>query len=123
MLNICACCGCCCQILKNLKTLPNPGDYVASNYYAVVDETLCTGCETCLERCQMDAIAMQGGTASVSAERCIGCGLCVPTCQDGAVTLVSKPEQKRQAPPQRLAETYMRIAKERMARLQELAQK
>lgn len=123
VLNICACCGCCCQILKNLKTLPNPVDYVASNYFAVVDEQLCAGCETCLERCQMDAIEMRDDTAFIKVERCIGCGLCVPTCPDNAIALTGKPEQERRDPPRRLQETYLRIAKERMARLQGMAQK
>ncbi len=58
VVNICTCCGCCCQILKNLKRLPNPAEYVASNYYAEIDEDLCTGCGVCVERCQMEAIQL-----------------------------------------------------------------
>ena len=96
--NICTCCGCCCQILKNLKRLPDPANHVASNYYAEVDEDLCTGCDVCMDRCQMDAIANRGNRAYRS-KRCIGCGLCVPTCPEGAVSLTAKPEGERRTPP------------------------
>jgi len=34
--NICMCCGCCCQVLKNLKTLDSPAKVVHTNYYAEV---------------------------------------------------------------------------------------
>lgn len=118
VVNICTCCGCCCQILKNLKKLPKPAEFVASNHYAVVDREACTGCETCLERCQMEAIKMEEGTASIDVDRCIGCGLCVPTCADGAITLEVKAKDKRREPPRHFMETYMRIAQERMKKLQ-----
>lgn len=117
--NICTCCGCCCQILKNLKRLPRPAEFVASNFFAVVNAERCTGCETCLEHCQMDAILMQQGSAVISRERCIGCGLCVPTCPDTAIRLVEKPEDMRREPPRHVMETYTRIARERLAKLQE----
>jgi Na+-translocating ferredoxin:NAD+ oxidoreductase subunit B len=115
VVNICTCCGCCCQILKNLRKLPQPAAFVATNYYAVVNAEACAGCETCLERCQMDAIQMAEGKASIVADRCIGCGLCVPTCADGAIELLLKSEDQRRVPPRHFMETYMRIAQERIA--------
>lgn len=113
VVNICTCCGCCCQILKNLKRLPKPAEFVASNYYAAVDHDRCSGCETCLERCQMDAIKMEGGAALIDQERCIGCGLCVPTCPDEAIALLAKKDDNQRKPPRHLMETYLRIAQER----------
>jgi len=121
VVNICTCCGCCCQILKNLKKLPKPARYVASNYYAEVERESCSGCETCLERCQMDAAVMENGAASIDKDRCIGCGLCVSTCPDGAIALISKPEGERRDPPRHLRETYLRIAQKRLAGLQSKA--
>jgi Na+-translocating ferredoxin:NAD+ oxidoreductase subunit B len=112
--NICTCCGCCCQILKNLKRLPRPADCVAANYYAVVEADQCIGCETCLERCQMEAIEMREGSAVINRDRCIGCGLCVPTCDAKAISLQSKEQNQRQEPPAHLSETYTRIARERL---------
>jgi ferredoxin len=117
VVNICTCCGCCCQILKNLKNLPAPARLAASNYRATVDAPLCSGCETCLERCQMEAIRMESQVAVVDLDRCIGCGLCVPACPVEAIALELKPENERQAPPASLMETYQRIARERMERL------
>jgi hypothetical protein len=32
------CCGCCCGVLKNLKTLKKPAEVIHTNYYAQVDE-------------------------------------------------------------------------------------
>ena len=113
VVNICLCCGCCCQILKGLKLQEEPARHVKSNYYAQVDQDRCAGCETCIERCQMEAIEMVEGTAKVNPDRCIGCGLCVPTCSTEAMQLVVKPEGELYVPPAKMIETYMRIAKER----------
>ena len=42
-------------------------------------------CETCIERCQMEALAMNEDDAcGVSLDRCIGCGLCAWACPYGA---------------------------------------
>jgi NAD-dependent dihydropyrimidine dehydrogenase PreA subunit len=113
VVNICTCCGCCCQILKNLQRLPCPADYVASNFLAAVDRDLCVGCGVCVERCQMGAIEVRDGVAEVLLDRCIGCGLCVPTCDTEAVRLEPKTADKRREPPIHIGETYLRIARER----------
>ncbi len=42
--NICMCCGCCCQVLANLKTPEQPAKAVHSNYYARVDADECVAC-------------------------------------------------------------------------------
>ncbi len=115
VMNICLCCGCCCQILKNLKKLPAPADFVVSNYLARVREEDCVGCETCVERCQMDAIAMAEGIAHVDSKRCIGCGVCVPTCPQEAITLEPKPEDQKKTPPVHALDLYKMMAVQRMA--------
>lgn len=115
VMNICLCCGCCCQILKNLKRLPNPADFVVGNFFARVRQEDCIGCETCVERCQMDAISMVDGTARVTQKRCIGCGVCVPTCPEEAIALEPKPEDKKKAPPAHPFDLYKIMAMQRMA--------
>jgi formate hydrogenlyase subunit 6/NADH:ubiquinone oxidoreductase subunit I len=110
---MCSCCGDCCGVLRSLKMQPHPAEVVQSNYFAQVDEDECSGCETCLERCQMDAIEMVDAIASIQLDRCIGCGLCVSTCPTEAIQLIQKPENQQYVPPETGAETYMRIAKER----------
>ena len=110
---MCSCCGDCCGMLRSLKKQPNPAEAVQSNYYAQVDEELCTGCETCVDRCQMEAIEVVDGISTVLLNRCIGCGLCVTTCPTEAIQLVKKDDDKLYEPPRSGVETYMRIMQER----------
>lgn len=110
---MCSCCGDCCGILRSLKMHPHPAKMVQSNYFAQVDEGECTGCETCLERCQMEAIDIIDDISTINLERCIGCGLCVTTCPAEAIQLIKKPEDQLYDPPKSGMETYMRIAQER----------
>ena len=94
---MCACCSDCCSMLSMMKFVPRPADVVASNYFAQVDAALCTGCQTCVERCPTDAVTLEDTVSSVDLARCIGCGLCVPTCAEGAMRLVKK--EKEVVPP------------------------
>ena len=91
----------------------NPAAAVKSNYYAQVDAEECTGCETCLDRCQMEAIDIVEEKAVINLKRCIGCGLCVSTCPTDAMHLVKKPEAQQYVPPETGMETYIRLAQER----------
>jgi ferredoxin len=111
-MNICMCCGCCCQVLKNIKAQPKPGEAVNSSYFAVVDAENCTACGVCEERCPMDAITIDD-VAVVARERCIGCGVCAGGCDFEAIRLVPKDEDQRWVPPSNTVETYINIAKER----------
>jgi H+/Na+-translocating ferredoxin:NAD+ oxidoreductase subunit B len=111
-MNICMCCSCCCQILKNLKDFEKPAKIINSSYFAKVDEDTCTSCEACQEVCPMDAITMDG-TALVDEERCIGCGLCVTRCDFESINLNPKEDDEKWVPPANLIETYMDIAKEK----------
>lgn len=108
--SMCLCCGCCCQILKNLKRLESPAQAIHSNFYAAVQTEECTACGECEERCQMEAIQVEDA-AEVDLSRCIGCGLCVEACDFGAVRLVQKEEQYE--PPKNVVQTYMAMARER----------
>jgi electron transport complex protein RnfB len=107
---ICACCGCCCGMLGMQKTLPKPVDFWATNYYAAVDPENCTGCRTCVERCQVNAVRIdeKAGVAKINLDRCIGCGNCVATCPSGALSLVKK--KKETIPPQDMESLYKTIA-------------
>ncbi|MGW8265850.1 MAG: ATP-binding protein [Longimicrobiales bacterium] len=108
---ICCCCGCCCGVLATAKKLPRPAEYFATHYRAVVDVDLCTECETCADRCQMDAVTYVDGVASIDDLLCIGCGLCVSTCSGGAIHLVLKAEPK--PPPKSQDDLYRKILMER----------
>ncbi len=111
---MCNCCGDCCGPLTSLKGHPKPAEMVFSNHFARVDPDLCTGCETCLERCQMDAILLdQDMHAVVNRDRCIGCGLCVTTCPTDAITLEQKETDVYQVPPENSFEQMMIMAQKR----------
>ena len=111
---MCNCCGDCCGVLRALKKQPRPAEVVISNYYAVVDPDLCAGCETCLDRCQMEAITMgPDQVAQVDLDRCIGCGLCVTTCTTEALSLQPKPKAERREPPAQPRDTMMQMAEQR----------
>lgn len=104
---ICSCCSCCCEGLVRLKSFPNPADLTTSNYYAEIDADLCTGCQTCIERCQMDAISFENDISSIIRKRCIGCGNCVVTCPSEAITLQKK--DKLNVPPMTHTDLYNEI--------------
>jgi Pyruvate/2-oxoacid:ferredoxin oxidoreductase delta subunit/predicted transcriptional regulator len=82
---ICNCCKDCCL---NWSVMTGPKKWVApSRFKAVVDHDLCTGCETCPERCFFDAIAVNDDLAVVNAEKCMGCGVCTVSCPTEALRL------------------------------------
>jgi len=89
---ICNCCGCCCQtfplLISDGLKLTDP-----SRYRAKIDEDVCDGCGTCLDRCYFNAIEEverdDGETVMrVIEEKCMGCGVCHVTCAQEAITLV-----------------------------------
>lgn len=111
---MCNCCGDCCGVLRSLNNHPRPVDLVITNHLARVDADSCTGCETCLDRCQMGALSMDDDAlAQVNPDRCIGCGLCVTDCPAEAIRLVPKPETERRVPPTSMAEQMMLMAQKR----------
>jgi H+/Na+-translocating ferredoxin:NAD+ oxidoreductase subunit B len=95
---MCNCCGDCCGVLRALNLQPNPGELVYNRYRAIVDPEACSGCEICLDRCQMNAIQIEEA-AAVDPARCIGCGLCVTTCPMEAIQLEEKSEDLQMSPP------------------------
>lgn len=55
---------------------------------AVVDENLCSGCNTCVLVCPFDAIEKNElGIAQVNETLCKGCGTCSATCPERAITM------------------------------------
>ena len=104
---ICCCCGCCCDLITNIKKLDRPWELFHSNFIASVDSDLCVGCESCLNRCQMDAIEMVENIAAVNQKLCIGCGNCVVTCSEEAITL--KKKEKELIPPNTTKDLFLKI--------------
>lgn len=111
---MCSCCSDCCGFLRAISKHPRPADLVLSNYAAVVSPEKCSGCETCVGRCQMRAVSMtEAGISKIHADRCIGCGLCVTTCPEEAMALIPKSQAERREPPRDTKEQMTRLAQER----------
>ncbi len=83
---ICNCCQDCCL---NWDVMKGPKKWVApSRFEAAVDADLCTGCETCMDRCFFDAISLSDeDVAVIDSEKCLGCGVCTVTCPTEAIRL------------------------------------
>ncbi len=111
--NICCCCGCCCQVLKHAKGHPQPSRLVPSPFVAVLDGDTCEGCGLCAERCQMEALELNGERVVLDANRCIGCGLCVTTCPTGSLSLLRKPRSEQPHIPGSMLETFIKLGRAR----------
>jgi ferredoxin len=88
---ICNCCSCCCLALplvisEGLKLLD------PSRFQAEIDKELCSGCETCVDRClflAIETVELDDGknVMRVIPEKCMGCGVCQITCPEDAIAL------------------------------------
>ena len=85
---ICNCCSDCCVFHVGIRQT-GARLLQASGFVARVDETTCSVCETCADRCPMDAIQVDAH-ATVDEDKCIGCGVCFPTCTTGSITFVRR---------------------------------
>lgn len=93
---ICNCCPDCCGVLRKMKAAPDPANRAVTNHFVHLDAEACTLCETCIDRCPMDAISSDKDVVNVTPQRCIGCGLCTSTCPSQALTLRVKPKDQLQ---------------------------
>jgi Pyruvate/2-oxoacid:ferredoxin oxidoreductase delta subunit len=111
--NICCCCGCCCGVLRTIKRHPRPASIVSTPFTASADPELCSGCETCVSRCQMAAVRIDEGKSIIDSNRCIGCGLCVTTCPTGSLRLIRKAAGKLPEVPKNQFEAYKKLGRVR----------
>jgi Na+-translocating ferredoxin:NAD+ oxidoreductase subunit B len=101
---ICNCCTCSCGILRSVAEFNNSSAISRSDFYAVVDNELCLACGDCLERCQFNALDLDGDLCQVDLANCVGCGLCVPVCPEGALSLLRRPLGEVPPPPENIKE-------------------
>ena len=92
---MCNCCYDCCVDWARLRHhgVPISTRWEKSRFEARIDTRACTGCQTCVERCQFEAIAMtpvpgsKKLKATVDPEKCWGCGVCALGCAADAIRL------------------------------------
>ncbi|MHA1488891.1 MAG: 4Fe-4S binding protein [Promethearchaeota archaeon] len=86
--SICNCCKDCCATFELWKTgiIPMVN---STNYLSNIDQEICVGCGTCVERCPVDAIALNDNNkAERNEDWCIGCGICARFCPESAISLI-----------------------------------
>jgi electron transport complex protein RnfB len=97
---ICNCCTCSCGVLRGMVEYGSLNSVARSDFYARLDEELCTGCEDCIDRCQFNALSMVNDVCQVDRNFCFGCGLCVTSCSSSALSLEQKSHEYLTPPPQ-----------------------
>ena len=88
--SICSCCSCCCGILSGILRFGLAPHLLTSHSIAVTDESACTACGICVDRCQFGAREIKNGSLTVNDDLCFGCGLCISTCPTNANNLLEK---------------------------------
>lgn len=106
---ICNCCKCGCGIMGAVNMFGLHSQISSSTYVAKTDESLCNGCQTCIDRCIFGARSIENGLAKVKKSKCLGCGLCKTTCPSGAITMEKREESRLPDVPADVQEMYDRI--------------
>lgn len=110
---ICACCGCCCGVLRTLKYYLEPATIVSSPFVAELKEETCISCGICIKRCPMDALSLNTGEITLDKDRCIGCGLCVTKCPTNSLSLSRKAKDSQRAVPKNFVEMNIKLGQAR----------
>ncbi len=98
---LCNCCFCCCGIFTLFWEGVTPY-HCYSSYLPEVEEDICVGCGTCVEKCPMKAIDLVENIAVINSSRCIGCGVCVHHCPEEAMKLNRTGNREVFVPPPKL---------------------
>jgi heterodisulfide reductase subunit A-like polyferredoxin len=83
----CLGCGPCAECLGNTE--------LCEADKAVVDETLCVGCNICAVVCSFGVVKKnENGVAQVSEDLCKGCGLCAARCPEQAISMKKQTDER-----------------------------
>jgi len=87
---ICNCCPDCC-VLQIGAGEPGAKVLEPSAFVAQVDDSTCSACSTCSDRCPFGAIQVNE-YAFVDVDKCLGCGVCFPTCTTESIRFARRPK-------------------------------
>jgi ferredoxin len=90
---LCNCDYDCLWYKSNIQTKASIGAFRAE-YVCTVDPALCTGCRSCMKRCQFGAQFYSASSSRVFIDphRCFGCGVCRAACAATAIKLIPRNE-------------------------------
>ena len=80
--SLCICCNCCCGQAGSMTFNVN-----TTNFIAIVDQEVCIGCGTCVEKCHTGTMQLNEDSIADVGEMCIGCGVCAYFCPEQAISL------------------------------------
>lgn len=98
---ICCCHGDCCGPLSGFKAIGTETCAASTSFIHISDYILdydreaCIQCGACVERCPMEAIAMDEDNRPIVSGVCVRCGQCGLACPVGARTLHARPAEER----------------------------
>jgi len=88
---ICNCDRWHCEVISGVLKQSKPALFFNSGFQPRFDPDLCTACETCIERCPPEALAMgDDDVPQVNLDRCFGCAVCATGCPTEAIALEAK---------------------------------
>ena len=96
-MQVCACCSCCCMVLRLFTEHNFPALIADSHFQPVIDTQNCEGCSTCIKWCPVNAMSLSDKKSAIDYVRCIGCGVCVSKCPKNSISLRERPNY--QPPP------------------------
>jgi len=108
---ICNCCACSCGVLRGITEYGSLSAIARSDFFVECDETECTGCGLCVDRCQFGALSIADELCQVDLDYCFGCGLCVSACSTDALHLRKKSGSEIEKPP-RTEDEWMKLRAE-----------
>ena len=90
---ICNCDRWHCEAVTGVLKQSKPALFFNSGFQPRFDPDLCTACETCIEQCPPEALAMgDNDVPQVNLDRCFGCAVCATGCPSDAIVMEVKPD-------------------------------